>query len=119
MDATDTEMHLFNIQPYVGFQWRPVRAFLCNSFGLYYAFVASAATMTKEPTVYSYAEDEDGNEAEAGDREKSKVNLWLEPNQPLGAYYGWYFNIPHFGTLGAEVQIGNRWNGSINYQYRF
>jgi hypothetical protein len=119
-DTTDMKMHLFYIQPHLGFEWRPVSSFVANSFGLYYSATLSAASMrvvTRQFT--SDYTDLTGFVTDNGDRSSRTVDLWVKPIQPLGAYYGWYFIIPHSGTLGLEFQLGNRWNVAFSYQYEF
>lgn len=117
-NTTDVDLHLFYIQPHLGFEWRPVNSWLANSFGVYYSAVLSVAQMTVERKTYR-SDQIDGAITENGALSSRKVDLWVKPIQPLGAYYGWYFIIPHAGTLGMELQLGNRWNVALSYQYEF
>ena len=106
-DTTDLSLHLFNIQPHVGVQWRPIRTFIVNSFGMFGQLVASAATLTEQSAATNAPTTD------------VTVKLSLKPQQYLGAFYGWYFAVPRLGVVGVEAQYGTRLSIGVNYQYMF
>jgi len=116
-DTTDLSMHLITFQPHVGAEWRPVGSLAVNSFGLFSALTLSAGSMTKRLRTAS----ESFGTVSGGTMQDSELTLDLSmsPIQIMGGYYGWYFAVPHFGTIGLEAQFGARWNAELSYQYSF
>lgn len=114
INVTDMEMHLFTLEPYVGVLWRAVGSFAVNSFGVFNANTFSLGTMTKEIRTSSRSGD-----VAAHNKTTFDIDLSMKPTQIFGAYYGWYFNTPHVGTFGVEIQLGARWNAGLSYQYTF
>jgi len=120
--TVDMSLHILSIQPHAGVEWRAVDSYLVNSFGVFANAVVSSGTLVKEVTLQTDLVPSTGNPADITSslhRESTELGLSLSPLQFMGAYYGWYLSIPHFGTLGAEVQAGGRWNAEISYQYTY
>ena len=114
--TTDIALRMINIIPHLGLEWRPFSSFVVNSFGMFMSFMVPAgSSMTKEFKRHHKV----AGAMTVEESLESKIGLSLSPIQMLGAYYAWYFAIPHFGTLGIELQFGSRWNAMLSYQYSF
>jgi hypothetical protein len=110
-NTTDVNLQLITLQPHLGFEWRPLQSFVSNSFGLFAAVIFSSATFTRQISTINARDDKNILEED--------VEFTVMPEQILGAYYGWHFAIPHFGSLGFELQFGANNAAALNYQYQF
>jgi len=95
--------------------------FIMNSFGMSFTFMFSAGTLNRHTNFSHITIDNAGNQVvDPGySLEETNIDVSVHPIQYLGAYYAWYFAIPHFGTLGAEIQFGSLLVGMVSYQYMF
>lgn len=119
-NTTDLSLHLFNIQPHIGIEWRPFQSFVVNSFGVFGTMMLSAASMEKT-TRFVHTDTAPGGAqtTRAYTTSKQEIDVSVQPVQFLGAFYAWHFAIPHFGSLGFELQFGSQWNAILAYQYMY
>lgn len=124
LGTTDMVLHMLSIQPHLGVEWRAVDSYLVNTFGVFANAVVSSGKLVNEVMLQtSLTPNPDPPPAppvlDKKEYDKTEMDLSLSPLQFMGAYYGWYLSIPHFGTIGAEIQVGGRWNAEISYQYTY
>ena len=120
LSTVDMSIHLLHIQPHIGVEWRAVDSYLPNTLGLFGNVALSFGSMTQEVLLQTDRIPAAGSPITSSlSRESTQLDMALKPLQIFGAYYGWHVSIPHFGTVGAEIQIGSRWNAELSYQYTY
>ena len=120
--TTNLNLVIVTIEPHAGLEWRPFGSLLINNFGVFGTATLSGGSVTEQQNVTNSLSTTVNNTTTTTgftDTKDLTVSLSMTPASYLGAYYGWYFALPHFGTLGIEGQFGARLSASFTYQYAF
>jgi hypothetical protein len=117
--TTNLSLALISVEPHVGLEWRPFGTLAINSFGVFGSATFSVGSLTERTTLQVSLQAKDQPKTGHIDTQDVTIALSMTPVSYVGAYYGWYFAFPHFGTIGVEGQFGARLSGVLSYQYAF